>query len=104
MKPIPETSLADIVTGAATQLLHERRQDAESRIRQILKRQEILAEELRKADAAAAKVRGRLEGSAKMIERLKAGEWQVLAEMEKALKQEQQPQKPGATTPADDET
>lgn len=97
MKAIPETNLADAVTGAATSLLIERRNDLDSRIKQILRRQEALAEAVRRTEREAEKLRNKLEHSSRLIERLKAGEWQVLAELEKAAKQPEQ--KPGAQPP-----
>ena len=37
MKPIPDTDLSQLVTNASEQMLHERKQDVESAVRNVLR-------------------------------------------------------------------
>ena len=82
MKPIPSLNLTDLLEGAASALLTEKRHDAESRIKQILIRQEKLAESIKAAENDLKKLNGKWDKSVAKINKLKAGDWSVLNEQD----------------------
>ena len=68
--------------GAANALMAEKRHDAESRIKQILIRQEKLAESIKASENELKKLNAKLEKSVAKINKLKSGDWSVLNEQE----------------------
>jgi len=82
MKPIPALNLTDLLEGAANALMAEKRHDAESRIKQILIRQEKLAESIKASENELKKLNAKLEKSVAKINKLKSGDWSVLNEQE----------------------
>jgi len=82
MKPIPLLNLTDLLEGAANALLIEKRHDAESRIKQILIRQEKLAESINATENDLKKLNAKWQKSVAKINKLKAGDWSVLNEQE----------------------
>jgi len=82
MKPIPSLNLTDLLEGAANALLIEKRHDAESRIKQILIRQEKLAESINATENDLKKLNAKWQKSVAKINKLKAGDWSVLNEQE----------------------
>jgi len=82
MKPIPSLNLTDLLEGAANALMAEKRHDAESRIKQILIRQEKLAESIKASENELKKLNAKLEKSVAKINKLKSGDWSVLNEQE----------------------
>jgi hypothetical protein len=90
MNPIPDTDLSRLFESATLNALNERRQAADSSIRQILKRQEAVSDQVRRDRLALEKSEKKMQALAAKIDRLKAGEWQVLAELEREAKQTDQ--------------
>lgn len=82
MKQIADTNLNDLINGAAQALLAERRQDATSRIKQVLIRQEAMAEAIKAKELELKKLNDKMAKSTAKIERLRNGDWSVLAEFE----------------------
>jgi len=82
MKPIPSLNLTDLLEDAANALMAEKRHDAESRIKQILIRQEKLAESIKASENELKKLNAKLEKSVAKINKLKSGDWSVLNEQE----------------------
>lgn len=87
MKAIPDTDPNDILLSAAASLLTDKRKDAESRVKQILIRQEALAESILSKERELKKLREKMDKSSQKIERLRNGDWAVLAEIEKEEQQ-----------------
>lgn len=83
MKPIDQTNLPDLLQSAAAKLLAEKRNDAESRIKGILIRQEAMADSIRTKENELKKLREKMEKATQKIERLRNGDWAVLAELER---------------------
>jgi hypothetical protein len=83
MKPIQDTELPDLLKSAASKLLAEKRNDAESRIKGILIRQEAMADSIKTKENELKKLREKMEKSSQKIERLRNGDWAVLAELER---------------------
>lgn len=100
MKEIPDTDLATLVESAALNALAERRLEVGSVVRLILRRQEIIAEEIVRDEKTIATKREKLAQLSGRIQKLKSGDWSVLAELEKSVKQqtEQSEQKPQKDT------
>jgi len=82
MKPIPSLNLTDLLEDAANAFMAEKRHDAESRIKQILIRQEKLAESIKASENELKKLNAKLEKSVAKINKLKSGDWSVLNEQE----------------------
>lgn len=83
MKQIDNVNLSDLLESAALNLLTEKRKDAESRIKQILVRQEAMADAIKTKESELKKLREKMEKSTAKIDRLRKGDWAVLAEIER---------------------
>lgn len=92
MKALENVDPKELIQSAATTLLQEKRHDAESRIKQILIRQESLAEQLRAHQNSVKKAQEAIDKGQRMIERLANGDWSVLAD------NNNKPQEPAANT------
>ena len=93
MKQIENTELPDLLKSAADALLAEKRKDAESRIKGILIRQEAMADAIRQKENELKRLREKMDKSTAKIERLRKGDWAVLAEIERDEKEDtRQPQ------------
>lgn len=105
MKPIPDIDLSGLFQSAVLNAINDQRQNLDSRIRQILKRQEAVTQQVRKDSRALEKSTERMKKLQSNIDRLKAGDWQVLSDLEKMMKEEekQKDQRPGAQQPGDEE-
>lgn len=89
--PLPDTDLALLTQTASDNLIHERRTEVDSSIRNIFRRYEILIEEEKRAETALKKVRDRRAQAQGRLDRLKAGDWSALVELEKDLKDKPAP-------------
>lgn len=92
MKPIENIDLKDLLESAAQNLLVEKRNDAESRIRQTLIRQEALVVSIHAKENELKKLREKMDKSSAKIDRLRKGDWSVLAEIEREEKEENRTQ------------
>ena len=78
---IEGVDLSDLVTEAAGAVLSERRKQAAGMIKQLLQRVEGAASDIRDLEKQIARKRESMGKAQAKIDKLKAGDWSVLAEL-----------------------
>lgn len=79
IEKIEGVDLADLVTEASTRLLAERRVEAAGLVKNHLQRVEGLTLEVRKKEQELKKLKEKLSKAQDKVDKIKAGDWSVLA-------------------------